>query len=151
MFDIDNQNGIVLEFCGGLGNRIWQLAAAIITALKYNQSIYLDKSICVNHGGKSVDYFSNVFKDIGIDTRTTTPPSPKHSTYYIQFMISTEAYTIENLNFPIYTTIEPFNNYNPLNFIQQIMSEQLERNGLPNNEPFTGSIMETIQNAIRSK
>jgi hypothetical protein len=101
MFDIDNQDGIVLEFCGGLGNRIWQLTAAIITALKYNKSIYLDKSTCVNHGGTSVDYFSNIFKDIGIDKMTISSPFPQHNTYYIQFMISTEAYTIENLNFPI--------------------------------------------------
>ena len=62
MFDTDNRKGIILEFCGGLGNRIWQLTAAIISAIKYEQPIYLDKSSHVNHRGDTVDYFSTIFR-----------------------------------------------------------------------------------------
>ena len=47
--------------------------------------------------------------------------------------------------------MEKFSNYNPLSFMQQLISEQLKRNGLPSKETFTGSIVETIRNAIRSK
>ena len=47
--------------------------------------------------------------------------------------------------------MEKFSNYNPLNFMQQLISEQLKRNGLPSKETFTGSIIQTIRNAIRSK
>jgi len=48
-------------------------------------------------------------------------------------------------------SLEKFSNYNPLNFMQELISEQLKRNGLPSKETFTGSIVETIRNAIRSK
>jgi len=47
--------------------------------------------------------------------------------------------------------MEKFANYNPLSFMQQLISEQLKRNGLPSKETFTGSIVETIRKAIRSK
>jgi len=145
MFDIDNKDGIVLEFCGGLGNRIWQIAAAIITAMKYNQTIYLDKSTCVNHGGTSVDYFSNIFKEIGIDTRTTTPPCPQYNTYYIQFMISTEAYTIENLNFPILFN-QYFQYYPPM----KAYEDQIREIFLNNISEYRDKIMSTYPDVKNS-
>ena len=117
MFDIDNRKGIILEFCGGLGNRIWQLTAAIITAIKYEQPIYLDKSIHVNHSGDTVDYFSTIFRDIGIDSRYIVPPLHEHTTYYTQFMISTESYTNDNLNFPILFN-QYFQYYPPIKFYE---------------------------------
>jgi Glycosyl transferase family 11 len=96
-----DKNGIVLEFCGGMGNKIWQLTAAIIISIKYDQTIYLNKSKCINHFGGEADYFSNIFKNIGTDIRDVTPPKPEYNTYYIPFMISTEKYSIDDLKFPI--------------------------------------------------
>jgi hypothetical protein len=116
MFDNpETTNKIYVEFCGGLGNRMWQLAAAIVAAIQYDANIYVNKSAIINHQNKSADYFENIFQNIGIDY-TENPPNHLYYTYHIPFMISTEKYSIENLHFPIrfnqyyqyYPVIQPF-------------------------------------------
>lgn len=95
---------LYLEFCGGLGNRMWQIAAAITAAIKYNATIYVNKTIITNHQNQLADYFQSIFQNIGIHTNTI--PNVPFRTYHIPFMISTEEYTLENLHFPIH-----FNQY----------------------------------------
>lgn len=108
---------IYLEFCGGLGNRMWQLAAAIAAAIRYNAVIYVNKTAITNHQNQPANYFETIFQNIGIDHPTEIPQLPYH-TYNIPFMISTEKYTIDDLHFPIhfnqyyqyYPVIEPYEN-----------------------------------------
>jgi hypothetical protein len=100
----ENPAKIYLEFCGGLGNRMWQLAAAIAAAIKYDATIYVNQTPITNHQNQPADYFQNIFQNIGI--HISTIPQIPFRTYDIPFMISTEAYTLENLYFPIH-----FNQY----------------------------------------
>ena len=108
---------IYLEFCGGLGNRMWQIAAAIAAAIKYNATIYVNKSQMINHQNHPANYFENIFQNIGIDYTTQIPHVPNY-TYYIPFMISTERYSLENIAFPVhfnqyyqyYPAIQPYEN-----------------------------------------
>lgn len=74
--------GVAVLFMGGLGNQMWQVAAAFVIATKLDCPLYLLPGVfCVNtHKTTPEDYAATIFKDFGTcvactpETLTTTFP-----------------------------------------------------------------------------
>jgi hypothetical protein len=43
------ESGIMMEFCGGLGNKMFQLAAGYAASKKYGCPLYVKKQLDKNH------------------------------------------------------------------------------------------------------
>jgi len=103
--------GIVVEFCGGLGNQLFQLTAGYAASRKFSCPLYVKKTIHHNHHQNVVNYFDNVFRFMGYHIEpekyneliASLFPEQKnyiHNHIY-QFMISTEAYSTDHVSVPV--------------------------------------------------
>jgi hypothetical protein len=120
--------GIVVEFCGGLGNQLFQIAAGYAAGRKFSCTLYVKKSVHWNHHQKSVNYFDTIFRFMGYhlepedyDTmiKTLFPETKNYIHNYIQqFMISTEAYSLDHVQIPVIFN-QYFQYYPPLKHFEQ--------------------------------
>jgi len=110
--EITYSPGVIVHFCGGVGNQLFQLAAGYIAAKKYNCPLYIYNFKYKNHRNKMVDYFESIYKNIGIHIPDTYfdrflnvmfsgGPVNNIFNYSHQFFITTEPYSIDNLSIPI--------------------------------------------------
>ena len=61
---MEDKNGIYIMFCGGLGNRMFQIAAGYVASKKYNCPLYIPRIEDTNNHGKKVNYSDNIFKNL---------------------------------------------------------------------------------------
>ena len=115
---------------------MWQLAAAMTAAIKYDATIYVNQDPITNHQNQPADYFQSIFKNIGI--HQSVIPQVPFRTYHIPFMISTEAYTLDNLHFPIYFD-QYYQYYPPIQPYESLIRTTF----LTNLEPTRAKIIET--------
>lgn len=120
--------GIIVEFCGGLGNKMFQLSAGYMASRKYNCPLYYVNSANSNHHGNTVCYTDNIFKYMG---NALTPdeinaykcaffPSSQNRIFNHtqQFWISTEKYEMpDNLSIPVIFD-QYFQYYPPLKSVE---------------------------------
>jgi len=121
-------DGIYIKFCGGLGNKMFQLAAAYVASRKYNCTLYIPKEPTQNHHREWVNYSDTIFKEFGIHLESITYPANTFRNDVYQFMISTEAYSNDHLNLPI-TFNQYFQYYPPLELYESDL-RRLFKNGL---------------------
>lgn len=118
--------GIVVVFCGGLGNQLFQLSAGYAASRQFSCPLYVKKSTHWNHHQNQVDYFSSIFHFMGrhIDPEeydvflyNMFPIKKNYIHNFIeQFMISTEAYALDHVSVPVifnqyfqyYPPLEPY-------------------------------------------
>jgi hypothetical protein len=117
--------GILVRFCGGLGNKLFQIAAGYAASLKYGCPFYLIRAPDTNHHGKQVDYFDSLFKNIGVAVDDETAvlqswfgdsPHNRIHNHCCQFWVSTEGYSNDGLTIPVifdqyfqyYPPLEPY-------------------------------------------
>lgn len=103
--------GIVVQFCGGLGNKMFQFAAGYAASRRYNCPLYTKKVEDWNHHNECVNYFETIFRYMGThlepeiydDVVTKMFPAGMNyiHNFIYQFMISTEAYSIDGLTVPV--------------------------------------------------
>ena len=110
---MEDKNGIYIMFCGGLGNKMFQIAAGYVASKKYNCTLYIPRIEDKNHHGEKVNYSENIFKHFGVHLSQLNYPNNYIRNDIYQFMISTEAYTLDNLQIPI-TFNQYFQYYPPL-------------------------------------
>jgi hypothetical protein len=110
--------GIYIKFCGGLGNKMFQLAAGYVASRKYNCPLYIPNEPTQNHHGDWVNYSETIFKAFGIHVGCLTYPTHTFRNDVYQFMISTEAYSNDHLTLPI-TFNQYFQYYPPLELYEQ--------------------------------
>ena len=110
---MEDKNGIYIMFCGGLGNKMFQIAAGYAASKKYNCALYIPRIEDTNHHGDKVNYSDNIFKHFGVHLSQLNYPSNYIRNDVYQFMISTEAYSLDNLQIPI-TFNQYFQYYPPL-------------------------------------
>lgn len=103
--------GIVVEFCGGLGNKLFQLCAGFAASRRFDCPLYVKKSIHLNHHQTQVDYFSSIFHFMGTHIESEEydafiekmfPVKKNYIHNFIhQFMVSTEAYGLDHVEVPV--------------------------------------------------
>jgi hypothetical protein len=108
---MDLSPGIIMEFCGGLGNKMFQIAAGYAASKKYDCPLYVHKKLDTNHHQQPVNYYDTIFRYMGIHLtgeeyeKLKLDSFPRDKNYIhnhiYQFMVSTEAYTLENLKIPV--------------------------------------------------
>jgi hypothetical protein len=111
-------DGIYVMFCGGLGNRMFQVAAGYAASRKYKCALYIPSEPIKNHHGDWAIYSENIFKYLGIHLDTIEYPQNKFRNDVYQFMISTEAYSNDHLQFPV-TFNQYFQYYPPLQLYEE--------------------------------
>lgn len=121
-----------MEFCGGLGNKMFQLAAGYTAAKKYACPLYVKKQQDRNHHQKVVNYYDSIFLFIGTHlseeeyerVKQDLFPGAKNyiHNYIYQFMVSTEAYSLENLTIPVIFN-QYFQYYPPLKPVEQELQQ----------------------------
>lgn len=124
--------GIMMEFCGGLGNKMFQLAAGYSAAKKHTCPLYVKKQLDRNHHQNMVNYYDSIFLHIGTHLteeeyekakQDLFPGSKNYIHNYIyQFMVSTEAYSLENLTIPVIFN-QYFQYYPPLKSVEQELQQ----------------------------
>lgn len=145
------QPGIVSLFEGGLGNRLFQVAAAYVASIKYNCPLYLIKSEHQNHHLKRVNYFDELFKEIGIaiDDKTYKDMFPHglnySDNYHHPFWVSTEAYSTDNITIPVVFS-QYYQYYPPLKMYEKEI-RALFLNGL---DRYINDIKNTYENLSNS-
>ena len=122
----------MMEFCGGLGNKMFQLSAGYAASKKYGCPLYIKKQEDRNHHQNMVNYYDSIFFMMGThltekeyeDTKKTLFPEAKnyiHNHIY-QFMVSTEAYSLDNLTIPVIFN-QYFQYYPPLKSVEQDLQQ----------------------------
>jgi hypothetical protein len=120
--------GIVVEFCGGLGNQLFQIAAGYAAARRFSCPFYVKKSVHFNHHQTVVNYFDTIFRFMGYHIedenydkliKTLFPETKNYIHNYIhQFMVSTEAYSTDHVEIPVIFN-QYFQYYPPLRPYEQ--------------------------------
>jgi hypothetical protein len=103
--------GIVVEFCGGLGNQLFQITAGYAASRRFDCPYYVKKTEHWNHHQKPVNYFSSIFHFMGTHVEPENydaflekmfPIKKNYIHNYIhQFMVSTEAYGLDHVEIPV--------------------------------------------------
>jgi len=103
--------GIVVEFCGGLGNQLFQICAGYAASRRFDCPLYTKKSLHHNHHQNQVDYFSSIFHFMGTHIEAAEydaflekmfPVKKNYIHNFIhQFMVSTEAYSTDHIEIPV--------------------------------------------------
>ena len=124
--------GIMMEFCGGLGNKMFQLAAGYAASKKYGCPLYVKKQQDKNHHQNMVNYYDSIFLQMGTHLseeeyeRVKKDHFPVAKNYIhnhiYQFMVSTEAYSLENLTIPVIFN-QYFQYYPPLKSVERDLQQ----------------------------
>lgn len=126
--DKSYEPGIVVQFCGGLGNKMFQFAAGYSASRRYNCPLYTKKVEFWNHQNECINYFETIFRYMGthlepeiydevVNTMFPAGLNYIHNFIY-QFMISTEAYSIDGLTIPVIFN-QYFQFYPPLKMYEE--------------------------------
>jgi len=126
--DKSYEPGIVVQFCGGLGNKMFQFAAGYAASRRYNCQLYTKKVEFWNHQNECINYFETIFRYMGthlepeiydevVNTMFPAGLNYIHNFIY-QFMISTEAYSMDGLTIPVIFN-QYFQFYPPLKMYEE--------------------------------
>lgn len=115
-------DGIYVKFAGGLGNKMFQMAAGYAASRKYKAPLYYPDEDHTNHHGIVVNYSKTIFKYIGTSQLRMNYPIHRIN----RPVITTEAYSNDSLRLPI-TFDHYFQYYPPLEPYEKELRELFKR------------------------